>query len=194
MFRSRATRGLAPGRIVNRVRPEAGQDAQTPTLALCDTDAAGHAAAWATRWRLVEKFGGIPWAARFSSPDPQMNSAVHNDLLRRFDRTVRARTQGAGRAGLRADKILYSPTMFSQAWFSRRRRACCSITCLTNTFNVGGTPVDDPRRLRGAAGAGRALAWPNRRSTRNSCVSPRRRPDDRHREVGPVRRRLPARP
>ena len=118
--------GLDGGRIVNRVRElKLAKTLQTPTLALCDTDAAGHAAAAAEgdSLALVEDavFGGIPTDRTVLKPDPQMVSperlAVHRDLLRRFDRTVRAGRKGLAAPAYAPIKILYSreAMMFSQA-------------------------------------------------------------------------------
>ena len=118
--------GIDGGSIVNRVRElKLGQTLHTPTLALCDSDAAERAAAAVPgdSLALVEDavFGGIPTDRTVLKPDPQMVSsqrlAVHGDLLRRFDQTVRAGRKSLAAPSYQPVKLLYSreAMMFSQA-------------------------------------------------------------------------------
>ncbi len=113
--------GNAPGvqgdSIINRVRElKLAEALRTSILALCDSDAGGTAASEpkGDSLALVEDavFGGIPTDRTVFKPDPQMVSpkrlAVHRDLLRRFDQTVRAGREGLAAPSFTPVKVLYS--------------------------------------------------------------------------------------
>ncbi len=109
--------GLRDGCLVNRVREmKLARALDTPILALCDSDAGGApgSASKGEILTLVEDavFGGIPTDRTVIKPDRQMVSperlAVHRDLLKRFNETVRAGREGLAAPNCEPLRLLYS--------------------------------------------------------------------------------------
>lgn len=119
--------GLQGTYIVNRVRElKLAEALHTPILALADSDigaGAPTAQAKGNTLMLIEDavFGGIPTDRRVLKADPQMVSpervAVHRELLRRFDQTVRTHRTALAAPSYEPVKVLYSreAIMLSQA-------------------------------------------------------------------------------